>query len=63
MASSADLTNDTSEALYRAGQDAATAFLQTWDFDAYKAAFRSGLAQPTRREAVTSRMEAVASET
>jgi NTE family protein len=58
-----DLTTDTSEALYRAGQDAAIAFLQTWDFDAYKAAFRSGMAQPTRREAVTSRMEAVASET
>jgi NTE family protein len=55
-----DLTKDTSEALYRAGQDAATTFLEAWDFDAYKAAFRSGMTQPTRRDAVTSRMEAAA---
>jgi NTE family protein len=51
------LSPETSEALYKAGRDAATTFLETWDFDAYKAAFRSDAAQPTRREAVTSRME------
>ena len=51
-----NLKSETSEALYTAGRDAATAFLDTWDFDAYKASFRSGMAQPTRREAVTSHM-------
>lgn len=52
-----NLKSETSEALYTAGRDAATAFLDTWDFDAYRATFRSGTAQPTRREAVTSHME------
>jgi NTE family protein len=57
-----DLRKETSEALYKAGQDAANDFLQTWDFDAYKAAFRTGKTQPTRREAVTSRMAEAAAE-
>jgi NTE family protein len=55
-----NLSRDTSEALYRAGQDAASTFLESWDFAAYKVAFRTGMDQPTRREAVTSRMEAAA---
>jgi hypothetical protein len=37
-----DPTDETSQAVYRAGQDAATAFLDTWDFEAYKTTFRSG---------------------
>ena len=57
-----NLRKETSDALYNAGQDAANAFLRSWDFDAYKGAFREGKAQPTRREAVTSRMEAMAAE-
>jgi NTE family protein len=55
-----DLSESTSAALYASGQGAASTFLQTWDFDAYKATFRTGKPQPTRREAVTSRMTAVA---
>jgi predicted acylesterase/phospholipase RssA len=49
-----NLSRDTSEALYDAGQDATTTFLETWDFEAYKAAFRTGMGQPTRRDAITS---------
>ena len=55
-----NLSSETSEALYTAGRDAATAFLDSWDFDAYRATFRSGMAQPTRREAVTLAMEEAA---
>jgi NTE family protein len=56
-----DLSEATSESLYASGQGAASTFLETWDFEAYKTAFRSGMTQPTRREAITSRMEATAS--
>ena len=55
-----NLSRETGEALYESGRDAAAAFLDTWDFEAYKTAFRSGKAQPSRREAVTARMEATA---
>jgi NTE family protein len=50
-----DLSRETGDALYKSGQDAAVEFLDTWDFEAYKTAFREGKEQPTRREAVTSR--------
>jgi NTE family protein len=56
------LRKETSEALYKAGQDAANVFLESWDFEAYRAAFRTGKPQPTRREAVTTRMEEAAAE-
>jgi NTE family protein len=56
-----DLSSETGDALYKSGQDAATSFLKTWDFEAYKAAFREGDEQLTRREAVASRMQAMAS--
>ncbi len=36
--------------LYRSGHDAATAFLRTWDFAAYKQAFRQGASPPGRRD-------------
>jgi NTE family protein len=52
-----DLTTERAEALYRSGQDGATQFLRTWDFEAYKKAFRSGKEQPSRREVVTSQMK------
>jgi NTE family protein len=55
-----DLSAETGDALYKSGQDAATEFLETWDFEAYKAAFREGKEQLTRRDAVTSRMKAMA---
>jgi NTE family protein len=42
---------DLKKKLYESGRDAVTEFLKTWDFDAYKLAFRSG-AQPSRRERV-----------
>ncbi len=53
-----NLPHETAEALYKSGQDAAETFLATWDFEAYKKAFRSDVQQPTRREAVVSRMKA-----
>ena len=49
-----DLPHETAEALYTSGQDAATAFLETWSFQAYRSAFRAGRKQPTRRESITS---------
>jgi NTE family protein len=55
-----DLTTERAEALYKSGQDAASQFLKTWDFEAYKKAFRSGKEQPSRREVVTSQMKAAA---
>jgi NTE family protein len=58
-----NLSKDTAEALYKSGQEAAQTFLSTWDFDAYKAAFRSGAEQPTRRDVVTSRMRAAVTST
>jgi NTE family protein len=39
--------------LYQSGREAAAEFLQTWDFDAYVKAFRTGT-QPTRRQRVAS---------
>lgn len=55
-----NLSRETSEALFKAGQDATSAFLESWDFAAYRVAFRTGMDQPTRREAITTRMEAAA---
>ncbi len=46
-----DLARERAEALYQSGRDAAEKFLETWDFDAYKAAFREG-EPPSRRELV-----------
>jgi NTE family protein len=40
------------EALYQSGVTAATDFLKTWDFDAYKRKYRGGAPLPHRREQV-----------
>ncbi len=53
-----DLTPEKGDELFASGQTAARDFLKTWDFEAYKAAFRSGQEQPSRRDAVTARMKA-----
>ena len=53
-----DLTPEKADELFASGQAAARDFLKTWDFEAYKAAFRSGQEQPSRREAVAARMKA-----
>lgn len=45
-----DLSAERAEALYRSGRDAATAFLATWDFDAYIEEFRRGKPQSRRLE-------------
>jgi NTE family protein len=36
-----DLSNDLRDALYEAGRQAAESFLETWDFEAYKAEYRA----------------------
>lgn len=46
-----DLKRDRAEELYESGRRAAEAFLASWCFDAYKAAFRAGAA-PGRRQTV-----------
>ena len=52
-----DLAPDRALALYDSGRAAATKFLDTWDFDAYIAEFRSGK-QHSRREALVGSMTA-----
>ena len=47
-----DLTPDQKEALYASGVSAANTFLAHWDFEEYKALYRSGQPIPTRRELV-----------
>jgi NTE family protein len=46
------LTTQQKENLYQSGRKAAQAFLASWDFEAYKAMYRSGQRVPTRREQV-----------
>ena len=45
-----DLSRERAQELYRSGYDATQKFLKTFDFEAYKAAFRSDKPAPTRRE-------------
>jgi len=45
-----DLTPDQKEALYASGVSAANTFLAHWDFEEYKALYRSGQPMPSRRE-------------
>jgi NTE family protein len=47
-----NLTPDKKEALYQSGVSAAKTFLDHWDFQKYKALYRSGQPVPTRREQV-----------
>jgi hypothetical protein len=46
------LTDQQKEDLYQSGRKAAQEFLAHWDFEAYKAMYRSGQPAPTRRELV-----------
>ena len=46
-----DLSRERAEQLYQSGRDAAEKFLETWDFDAYKAAFREQ-EPPSRRDLI-----------
>jgi len=48
-----NITPERTQALFESGRSAAADFLKTWDFDAYKAKYRSGADQPTRRDTVT----------
>jgi NTE family protein len=50
-----NLSQQKKAALYQSGVAAAQSFLTTWDFDAYKAVYRSGQPVPTRRDLVLPR--------
>jgi len=54
-----DLSKDQTETLYQNGQKAAEEFFATWDFDAYKAAYRSDTPPPTRLERLHTDMQVV----
>ena len=54
-----DLSRDRALALYDSGRQAAADFLETWNFDAYVAAFRKGKTHP-RRDDVTRELASVA---
>lgn len=45
-----DLASERKEALYEEGRRAGERFLETWDFEGYKAAFRRGKTHSRRRE-------------
>jgi NTE family protein len=47
-----DITRERALALYESGRKATADFLDTWDFEAYKAAFRVGEVVPRRKEIV-----------
>jgi NTE family protein len=52
-----DITRARAEALYDSGREAAETFLETWDFDAYVAAFRAGKAVSRRRDDLVAELE------
>ena len=52
-----NLSKETALALYESGRKAAEEFLQTWDFEAYKAAFRSGGPAYSRRRELAEYMQ------
>jgi NTE family protein len=52
-----DLPRARAEALYQSGRDAASKFLETWDFEGYKREFRSGEPQTSRRDQVATQMK------
>ena len=45
-----DLSLDEADTLYQNGRDAAAQFFSTWDFEAYRATYRSDLPPKSRRE-------------
>jgi NTE family protein len=52
-----NLTRQEAETLYQNGRAAAQDFLSTWDFDAYKATFRGGQPQKSRRARLHEQMK------
>ena len=54
-----DLSKEQAETLYQNGQKAAEEFFATWDFDAYKATYRSDTPPPTRLERLHTDMQVV----
>ena len=57
-----DLSRERAQELYQSGYDATQKFLETFDFEAYKAAFRSDKPAPTRRENLVAALRRVADE-
>jgi len=53
-----NLTSEDADKLYQNGRNAAEQFFSTWDFDAYKAAYRSGQPPKSRRERLHESMKA-----
>ena len=51
-----DISRDRSLALYESGRKATEEFLETWDFDAYIASFRTDGRAPSRRRALVETM-------
>jgi NTE family protein len=51
-----EITPERKQAIYQSGCDAATKFLETWDFDGYLAEFRSGKDQ-SRRDEIAAEMQ------
>ncbi len=52
-----DITRERALALYDSGRSATEKFLETWDFDAYVQAFRTGKDVPRRRDIVAQLLE------
>ncbi|MDQ3669482.1 MAG: patatin-like phospholipase family protein [Actinomycetota bacterium] len=52
-----DITRERALALYESGRKAAEEFLETWDFEAYIASFRSEKGEPSRRDVLVASME------
>ena len=52
-----DLSKEEALTLFHNGQQAAAKFLSTWDFEAYKAAYRSGRNLPGRQEQLHQQMK------
>lgn len=54
-----NLSKADADMLYQNGRTAAEQFFSTWDFDAYKSAFRSGLPVQSRRERLHEHMQQI----
>ncbi|GAC1567200.1 MAG: patatin-like phospholipase family protein [Ktedonobacteraceae bacterium] len=52
-----NLSSDEVDKLYQNGRNAAEQFLSSWDFEAYKAAYRGGQPQKSRRERLHEQMK------
>ncbi len=54
-----NLRKDEAQKLYQNGKAAAEKFFATWDFEAYKAAYRRGNPPPSRQERLHADMKSV----